>query len=118
MIGEDRPLGTGIFHFTFLSGPISTGGFWPSATPDPFGPRNLGHGDSSAPKLIALNNRLAAITTDAFMSNVLRWGGESRPARAVRLRRFVRPQPNYPSATSRWRGLETDLAPACRRPAD
>src|SRR5262245_59241245 len=42
MIGEDKPLGAEDFHFTFLSGPNSTGGFWPSATPEPSGPRNRG----------------------------------------------------------------------------
>jgi hypothetical protein len=45
-IGDESPLGTGFFHFTFLSGPTSTGGFWSSATPDPPGPRNCGHGAS------------------------------------------------------------------------
>src|SRR5262245_12777119 len=42
MIGDERPLGTGTFHFTFFSGPNSTGGFASSAMPDPFGPRNRG----------------------------------------------------------------------------
>src|SRR5580692_11446989 len=49
-IGEENPLGTGTFHFTFLSGPNSTGGFCPSATPDPPGPRNCGQASGlSAP---------------------------------------------------------------------
>src|SRR3979411_3327767 len=38
-IGEDDPAGTGTFHLTFLSGPNSTGGFWPCATPAPPRPR-------------------------------------------------------------------------------
>src|SRR6476660_1148260 len=42
-MGEESPLGVDAFHFRFLSGPNSTGGFWPSATPDPSGPRNRGH---------------------------------------------------------------------------
>src|SRR6516164_826971 len=47
VIGEDRPAGAGTFHLRFLSGPNSTGGFWPSATPDPPGPRNCGHAEPS-----------------------------------------------------------------------
>src|SRR6516164_2081374 len=47
VIGEDRPAGAGTFHLRFLSGPNSTGGFWPSATPDPPGPRNCGHAGPS-----------------------------------------------------------------------
>src|SRR5262245_30619672 len=47
-MGEDPPFGAVTFHFTFLSGPNSTGGFCPSATPDPPGPRNCGHGPAGA----------------------------------------------------------------------
>ena len=47
--GDEKPDGTGTFHFRFLSGPNSTGGFSPSpATPLPFGPRNCGHFGASA----------------------------------------------------------------------
>src|SRR5262245_51047856 len=45
------PLGHATFHLTFFSGPISTGGCCPSATPDPFGPRNCGHGEPSAARV-------------------------------------------------------------------
>ena len=37
-IGDEKPLGAATFHFTFVSGPSSTGGRWPSATPEPPGP--------------------------------------------------------------------------------
>ena len=50
--GDDRRRearsGPATFHFTFLSGPNSTGGFWPSATPEPFGPRNCGQASGSS----------------------------------------------------------------------
>ena len=50
MIGDESPAGTGTFHFTFLSGPMSTGGFSSIAMPDPLGPRNRGHASEfSAP---------------------------------------------------------------------
>ena len=42
--GDDDPLGTSTFHFTFLSGPISVGGRWSSAMPEALGPRNWGQG--------------------------------------------------------------------------
>src|SRR5687768_13804551 len=48
-IGEERPLGALTFHFTFLSGPSSTGGFWSSATPEPPGPRNCGQASGFSP---------------------------------------------------------------------
>jgi hypothetical protein len=62
-IGEENPLGAGTFHFTFFSGPNATGGFWPSATPDPPGPRNWGQasGGSAAGAMAAQ----AATVTDA-----------------------------------------------------
>src|SRR5688500_5914343 len=47
-MGDDMPAGTGTFHFRFFSGPNSVGGFWPSATPDPFGPRNRGQTSDSS----------------------------------------------------------------------
>src|SRR5262249_55230219 len=59
MMGEDRPPGTDTFHFTFLSGPNSTGGFWSSATPEPPGPRNCGQGGASAPSPAAVNTPTA-----------------------------------------------------------
>jgi len=52
-IGDESPPGTDIFHFTFLSGPTSTGGFWSSAIPDPLGPRNCGHTSGSFAKVAA-----------------------------------------------------------------
>ena len=48
-IGDDRPPGTRTFHFTFLSGPNCTGGFWPVAIPDPPAPRNCGHASCVSP---------------------------------------------------------------------
>src|SRR5262245_4969573 len=66
--GEDSPGGAGTFHFTFLSGPISTGGFWSSATPEPLGPRNCGHAAGwSAARAAAANTASAA---DAFTPSV------------------------------------------------
>ena len=74
-IGEESPLGANTFHFTFLSGPNSTGGFWPSAMPDPSGPRNLGHtSDLSAASPPAVNIPTDINTINGFMSaNVLRF---------------------------------------------
>src|ERR1043165_3823586 len=48
-IGEEMPLGTATFHFTFFAGPNSTGGFCPFAIPEPFGPRNCGQPDGTSP---------------------------------------------------------------------
>jgi hypothetical protein len=68
-IGDDSPDGAGTFHFTFFSGPTSTGGFCPSATPDPPGPRNCGHpGASPAPSVTDANARTAANAMRAFIS--------------------------------------------------
>jgi hypothetical protein len=39
--GEECPGGSAVFHFTFFSGPNSTGRFVALDTPVPFGPRNL-----------------------------------------------------------------------------
>src|SRR5882672_9878074 len=73
--GEERPVGAGTFHFTFLSGPNSTGGFWPSATPDPFGPRNWGQAsDLSAASPTPVNAPTDTNATNSFMSwNSLRF---------------------------------------------
>src|SRR5262245_58238019 len=69
-IGDDSPPGAGTFHLTFLSGPSSTGGFWPSATPDPFGPRNWGHASAlSAPSPEAANTASATEAIIPFMSS-------------------------------------------------
>src|SRR5256712_12698375 len=68
-IGEERPLGAGTFHFTFLSGPNSTGGFWPSATPEPSGPRNRGHASElSAASPTAVNASTDTNAINSFMS--------------------------------------------------
>jgi hypothetical protein len=48
MIGDEKPGGTLIFQRTFLSGPISVGGFSFSAMAEPPGPRNWGHAGSAA----------------------------------------------------------------------
>src|SRR5262245_65685914 len=65
--GEDSPLGAGTFHFTFLSGPNSTGGFWSSATPEPPGPRNWGHASGlSPPRPAATNTATATSAIDPF----------------------------------------------------
>src|SRR6266404_80799 len=61
MIGDEIPAGTGTFHWTFRSGPISTGGFCPSATPDPPGPRNCGQASGLSPQCpMAVNTPIAA----------------------------------------------------------
>src|SRR4029434_1591607 len=66
--GDESPLGTATFHFTFFAGPISTGGFWPSATPDPPGPRNCGHARGfSAPRPAAANTAHATSALQVFM---------------------------------------------------
>src|SRR5436190_18046417 len=52
-VGDENPDGTLIFQRTFLSGPISVGGFSFSATPDPPGPRNCGHAESAAEAKVA-----------------------------------------------------------------
>src|SRR5277367_4695158 len=80
-IGDEKPFGTTVFHFTFLSGQNSTGGFWPSATPDPFGPRNRGQASGlSAAKPHAANatNTVDAIQT--FMSLLSSKTMDYRPA--------------------------------------
>src|SRR5204863_9240573 len=59
-IGDDQPPGALTFHLTFLSGPNSTGGFCSSATPDPPGPRNCGHGPAGAwPDAVAAKDQAA-----------------------------------------------------------
>src|SRR5580704_11682156 len=73
MIGDDNPLGARTFHLTFLSGPNSTGGFWPMAMPDPPGPRNCGHASGFSPLGPPVAN--SPVTTNAiraFMSNTSR----------------------------------------------
>src|SRR5262245_3334256 len=68
-IGDESPLGAGTFHFTFFSGPNSTGGFCPSATPDPPGPRNCGQASGlSALSPTAANTPSAIIAMKLFMS--------------------------------------------------
>src|SRR5712671_3934060 len=68
-IGDERPGGTDTFHLRFLSGPNSTGGFWSSATPDPFGPRNRGHtSDLSAASPAAVNTPIDTNTINSFMT--------------------------------------------------
>src|SRR5882724_6740732 len=67
-IGDERPEGADTFHLRFLSGPNSTGGFWPSATPDPFGPRNRGHTSAfSAARLKVVNIPIDATRIKFFM---------------------------------------------------
>src|SRR5688572_12588282 len=58
-IGDETPPGAGTFHLTFCSGPNSVGGFWPSATPDPFGPRNRGQTSDFSVAHSALTNVLS-----------------------------------------------------------
>src|SRR5438552_16426833 len=68
-IGEEDPAGAGTFHFTFLSGPNSTGGFWPSAAPDPPGPRNPGHASGLSPPVpTAANTPRATDAINSFMT--------------------------------------------------
>src|SRR5262245_9026560 len=79
--GDDMPLGTATFHFTFLVGPISTGGFCPSATAEPPGPRNCGHAGSPASPTAA-NTPTAANASNRFMF-VTSIVGVDRPRRDV-----------------------------------
>src|SRR5262245_59461677 len=70
-IGEESPLGTGTFHFAFLSGPNSTGGFAWSATPDPLGPRHRGHSrESSALSPQVVNHPAASTAIRKYMRNL------------------------------------------------
>src|SRR5262245_36970712 len=79
-VGEENPAGTGTFHLTFLSGPNATGGFWPSATPDPPGPRNPGHASGLSPASPAdANTPKATDAINPFMA--LPSGDGYRPAR-------------------------------------
>src|SRR5688572_21775174 len=117
-IGDEAPLGAATFHFTFFSGPISTGGFCPSATPDPPGPRNRGHASrSSAPNATAANTPTAnnaAHTFDAFIARSSVVAGARSgltltvPALAAR-GQFVVGRCQYrrtrPLVPFRWRGL-------------
>src|SRR6516165_2544499 len=66
--GEDRPPGAGTFHLRFLVGPNSTGGFWPSATPDPPGPRNCGHAGPSPERAALAQSPSATIAIIVLMS--------------------------------------------------
>src|SRR5262245_25790534 len=68
MIGEESPLGAETFHFKFLSGPNSTGGFALSATPEPFGPRNRGHpSELSALNAVVVNTPPASNAINSFI---------------------------------------------------
>src|SRR5262245_26944987 len=91
-MGEESPLGAGTFHFTFFSGPNSTGGFALSAIPDPLGPRNLGHAsDLSAanPSLTNTPNDINIMVSSMSSSHsVFRWQRRFRdqiPPRAHRV---------------------------------
>src|SRR5262249_25591347 len=65
--GGASPAGAGTFHFTFLAGPNSTGGFSVSATPEPPGPRNWGHASGlSPPRPAATNAATATSAIDPF----------------------------------------------------
>src|SRR5262245_42034783 len=69
-IGDENPPGTRTFHFTFLSGPNSTGGFWSSATADPPGPRNCGQASGlSAPSPTDANKPTAMDVIHPLMSS-------------------------------------------------
>src|SRR6476659_9553025 len=67
-IGDDTPEGAVTFHFRFLSGPNSTGGFCPSAIPEPAGPRNCGHNCGSPPCARVANNAIVRNAIEVFMS--------------------------------------------------
>src|SRR5262245_35250526 len=68
-IGEETPAGAATFHFRFFSGPNSTGGFCPSATPEPLGPRNCGQtGAVSPPSPTDVKNPAAANVIHTFMA--------------------------------------------------
>src|SRR5262245_19915237 len=72
--GEESPLGAETFPVTFLSCPNATVGFWPSATPDPPGPRNWGQARCwSALSPAAANTPRARNAIDPFMSSSSVW---------------------------------------------
>src|SRR5262245_3359680 len=82
--GEESPLGAGTFHLTFLSGPNSTGGFWSSATPDPFGPRNCGHTSGlSAPTATVVSTPSATHASVLFIIVTSKVSGERRTTAVV-----------------------------------
>ena len=68
MIGDEKPLGAGTFHFTFLVGPTSTGGVCPAAIPEPAGPRNCGHAGGSPPAAPVAHNPTSATAKTEFMA--------------------------------------------------
>src|SRR6476620_5743851 len=74
-IGDEGPPGTDLFHFTFLSGPTSTGGFWSSAIPDPPGPRNCGHTSGSLAKHVVTdaNTNATQLTNFIMLIYLLIW---------------------------------------------
>src|SRR5262245_44554071 len=78
-MGEESPLGAGTFHFTFLSGPNSMGGFALSAIPDPLGPRSLGHASdlsAACPSLMNTPNDINTMVSFMLSSHSFSPGSE------------------------------------------
>src|SRR5262245_10642157 len=90
------PLGHATFHLTFFSGPISTGGCCPSATPDPFGPRNCGHGEPSAARVVETTTS----TTRQASVRILYFPCDEKSGR-VPSRLFYRPRSSREQPTRR-----------------
>src|SRR5262245_3737404 len=67
--GDERANGTATFHARFFFAPNSVGKVEPSATPLPFGPRNLSHtlvaADDSEVFLVCCANAVDVKTNDA-----------------------------------------------------
>src|SRR4051794_19737027 len=66
-MGEERPLGAATFHFRFFSGPNSSGGFCPSATPEPSGPRKRGQTRGSPATVTSEKKRRARQARSLFI---------------------------------------------------
>src|SRR6476620_5326285 len=100
MMGDEIPGGADTFHFTFLSGPTSVGGVWPSATPEPFGPRNRDQASDSAPVAsAATNTNSEKIAANSFIdrsllksSHQFRPGTELPPVLKSRQHRRIGPK--------------------------
>ena len=61
--GDEWPGGSGVFHFTWLSGPNSTGRFVAADTPVPLGPRK--RAQFSDASMAALASAASTTTTHA-----------------------------------------------------
>src|SRR5579864_6377442 len=65
-------IGTATFQSTFFSGPNDTGGLAPSATPEPFGPRNCGQARGlSSPRPTDATSKTVKSAVSRFISSLL-----------------------------------------------